>query len=373
MKMLHTIMPGPFAVGFRDFLNSLDCEADYEILIVGDKHNIHKVEEKHVGTDSIGLQQIEELLEDCDVLWVHRYFKQFDVLLKKYRNSKTIVIQTWGPDYLQFCSSDWLGPLTRKFNSSGRSSNGDVSFLRRKYRAVFWWVKDQRHIQILRHVDAMAFVLPTEADLGKKELGLSNTVEWRLSYDVLPQFSWTKEPTSLVVQIGNCSDMTQNHLDVISRMSENEDWDGVLVPMSYGRGSLTYQQRVKEQLKDLCCTSEVLQELLPIEEFSKRVSEVSLLVLGNIRQQALGNFALALSQGKTVALPPEGEVAKFCDTVGIEYLSWDRLKTLSVDDLFDYEICAGNYERLTGVWSSESNSKALRSAIALHEAKFGIR
>jgi len=117
----------------------------------------------------------------------------------------------------------------------------------------------------------------------------------------------------------------------------------------------------------------MLQELLPVEEFSKRVSAVSLLVLGNIRQQALGNFALALSQGKTVALPPEGEVAKFCDEVGIQYLSWDKLKTLSVDDLFDHEVCARNYERLTGVWSSESNSRALRSAVALHEAKFGLQ
>lgn len=371
MKMLHTIIPGPFTVGFRELLNSLDCEIQHEILIIGERHPVHSVEEKHVGTDSVGLQHMEDLLEASDILWIHRYFKQFDGLLEKYRSRKTIIIQTWGPDYLQFCSSDWLGHQTRNFKLMEANVAGRVSFVRQKYRNVYWWLKDRRHIQALRRVDAMAFVLPTEAAVGIRELALRNTVGWRLFYNGIPAFNWKGKPSSLVVQIGNCSDLVQNHLDVISRMRESEEWDGVLVPMSYGRGSSLYLRTVDDRLKELRCKSEVLQELLPIEEFSKRVSAVSLLVLGNIRQQALGNFALALSQGKTVALPPEGEVAKFCDTVGIEYLPWDKLRTMSVDDLFDYETCARNYERLTGVWSSESNSKALNSAVALHEAKFG--
>ena len=177
----------------------------------------------------------------------------------------------------------------------------------------------------------------------------------------------------MVVQIGNCSDLTQNHLDVISRMSENEEWDEVMVPMSYGRGSLIYRETVSDRLNELQCNCEMLHEVLPIEEFSKRVEKVSLLVLGNLRQQALGNFILALTQGKTVALPPKGEVAKFCDEVGIKYLPWDRLRTVSVDDLFSHETCLRNYERLTEIWSPKSNLNALKSAVAMHKAKFDSR
>lgn len=366
-------MPGPFTLGFRELLNSLDCGVQHEILIIGDKHPVHVVQAKHVRTDSVGLQLMEDLLEASDILWVHRYFKQFDGLLKKYRSRKTIIIQTWGPDYLQFSSSDWLAPHSRIFQSLERDAVGGVSFLRRRYRDIYWWLQDRRHIHTLRGVDAMAFVLPTEAAIGIRELALRNTVGWRILYNGIPAFCWKGKPTSLVVQIGNCSDLVQNHLDVIARMRENDQWDGVLVPMSYGRGSLRYQQTVEDRLKELRCKPEVLQELLPIEEYSKKVEKVSLLVLGNIRQQALGNFILALSQGKTVVLPPEGEVAKFCDEVGIEYLSWDELKILSVEDLFDYEVCARNYECLLDVWSSESNSNALRSAVAMHEAKFGVQ
>lgn len=372
MKMLHTIMPGPFSVGFKELLNSLDSSIQHEVLIIGKKHTVHAVNETHVDLDAVGLQLLEKLLQECDVFWVHRYFKQFDGLLKKYRKSKTIVIQTWGPDYLQFCSSDWLGPLSRKFRLMEESTVESVSFLRQKYRDLYWKLKEQSHIKTLRFADAVGFILTTEANLGKRELALRNTVDWRVIYNGVPDFCWTGKPTSLVVQIGNCSDLVQNHLDVISRMTENEGWDEVLVPMSYGRGSLLYQNTVEDGLKGLNCKCEVLREVLPIQEYSEKVENVSLLVLGNIRQQALGNFMLALSQGKSVALPPEGEVAKFCEAMGIKYLPWDRLRTLGVEDLFDHETCARNYERLTEIWSSESNSKALKSAVALHNAKFGI-
>jgi hypothetical protein len=369
--MLHTIMPGPFAVGFKELLNSLDSSIQHDVLIVGKKHSVHEVNETHVNLDAGGLELLEKSLEECDIFWIHRYFKQFDGLLSKYRSSKTIVIQTWGPDYLQFCSSDWLGPHTRNFRLMEVSTVGSVSFLRQKYRDFYWWLQDRRHIKTLRLADAVGFILPTEADVGIKELALRNTVDWRVVYNGVPDFFWIGKPTSLVVQIGNCSDLTQNHLDVISRMSENEEWDRVLVPMSYGRGSLLYQQTVEDRLKELECNCEVLREIVPIQEYSEKVKDVSLLVLGNIRQQALANFMLALSQGKTVVLPPNGEVAKFCDEVGIEYLSWDRLKAMSVDDLLDYETCVRNYERLTEIWSLETSAYALKSSVALHEAKFG--
>jgi len=368
MKVLHTILPGPFAVQFKRTIDGFADDSDHELIIVGERHPIHLAEDvPHIhASNTEHLERLELKVRRSDVWYIHRYFKHFEPIIRKHRKSKVIILQTWGPDYLQFLHWDYLTPENRRFKVRTSES---LSWIRKNYRKAYWNWKNRKHLNTLRQIDAVGFASHVEAEFLESKANFKNTVKWRFLYEDIGAFNPGHAIEGVRIQLGNCSDIDQNHLDAILEMSTNLSLQYLLVPLSYGRGTQEYRKEIGLHLAKLKCTTEVLNDVLSQEEFQEKLRQVNVLVLANIRQQALGSLIIAILQAKTIILHPKGHLAAFCDSLGIKYLSLFKLSVLSNDDLFTDEIVKNNYHALTQGWSPGYNLETLNRIQQFHREK----
>lgn len=366
LRILHTIMPGPFAEQFQQSLTNLNDAATHTIAIIGKSISVFQTPARHINLNSEeDLQHLHQLIEETDVWYMHRYFKNFAPFVHQYIDQKTVILQTWGPDYLQFCNWNYLDRETR----ACLRKDDSTPLLRKAYRKIYWRISNQQHIRTLRTLDGTCFAAPVEAKFASSKLKLHNTREWRYIYEDIPSYKGYQRTHLLKVQLGNCSDQDQNHLDALSKIALNEEFNEILIPLSYGRGSQRYIETVAQKASHLKPKTTILTELLPQLEFQNTINSFNILVLANIRQQALGNLVLGIAQGKTIVLHEQGHNALFCSMLGIHYLSLESLSTFSKEYLFTQEQADHNYKALASYWSKTFNQQTTREVRMIHDRK----
>jgi dTDP-N-acetylfucosamine:lipid II N-acetylfucosaminyltransferase len=114
------------------------------------------------------------------------------------------------------------------------------------------------------------------------------------------------------ILVGNSGDPTNNHIDVFEKLKKiNLGSRKVIVPINYG-GSKEYVDKVIEKgVKYFGPNFEPILNFMSFHEYEKLVSNCSVFIFNHIRQQALGNILLAVTQGGLVFLNKRSPVTKF--------------------------------------------------------------
>lgn len=131
--------------------------------------------------------------------------------------------------------------------------------------------------------------------------------------------------------IGNSADPSNNHLEIISRLSPFKDQDiRVICPLSYG--DMYYAKEITKAGHSVFGEKfEPLLNLLPLDEYLKILADVDIAIFAHKRQQAMGNTITLLGMGKMVYLRK--------DTT-----TWDFLRSIdvSVEDFDCFDILKEN-------------------------------
>ena len=171
----------------------------------------------------------------------------------------------------------------------------------------------------------------------------------------------------LNILVGNSASQTNNHIDIFHMLTRHDLGSRkVIVPLSYG--DPIYRKNL------IACGDEILGEafmplvdFLPLDQYCSIVASCNVVVMNQLRQQALGNIGAALYQGAHVFLDPINPVYRFFKEKGAFVRSTHdlALNSLPVTNLPNDQI-AKNRDVLEAFWGNEqirANVEALLAKV----------
>jgi dTDP-N-acetylfucosamine:lipid II N-acetylfucosaminyltransferase len=120
------------------------------------------------------------------------------------------------------------------------------------------------------------------------------------NFELKPQ-----DHTSINIQIGNSATPTNQHFEVLEKLSVYKDQNiKIFVPLSYG--DMVYAEKVIEFGKSKFGDKFVpMQEFITIDKYLDFLSSIDIAVFNHNRQQAIGNSIALLGLGKKVFMRTE--------------------------------------------------------------------
>lgn len=127
-----------------------------------------------------------------------------------------------------------------------------------------------------------------------------------------------------LIQIGNSATPTNNHLDVFDKLQKIKFENSTLfIPLSYGEK--WYVECIKnESLKLTNHKIEFVEELIPLETYNKKLSQVKIAIFNTRRQQAVGNILALLFYGAKIFISEQSPVYDFLKREELIIYSYEK-------------------------------------------------
>jgi hypothetical protein len=255
---------------------------------------------------------IKILNTDADIVFLHSLYFNPRCLLRINSNIKIVWI-SWGFDVYsdksflnkhKLLQVHFYKSLTKKYLKKNAEKDLIKNLKTIRHNLFF----NSYYRLFAKRVDYIANELSFEYELMKKNNKLS------AGY-IYFQYLYKETPYTITgnnILLGNSSDESNNHLDVIQFL-KNVDLKGrkIILPLSYPNhpNKSIYIQLVKENLKTIQgVSSEILENYMPLEEYHQITSSCAYAIFGHIRQQALGNIIQFLLNGCKIFLYKESIV-----------------------------------------------------------------
>jgi hypothetical protein len=116
------------------------------------------------------------------------------------------------------------------------------------------------------------------------------------------------------ILLGNSSSLTNNHLDILESIKNYlDDVSEVIMPLNYGRTD--YAQILINKVKNNNKIRPLIH-FLEKEKYDELMRSCSFLILGVMRQQAVGNIVLAVKNGMKIFLYEDSLMYKYMKQCG---------------------------------------------------------
>lgn len=177
--------------------------------------------------------------------------------------------------------------------------------------------------RVLNRVNYISTVLPSEYDMLRKNTSTKaqyfpfQYASKRAKSD-LPQMVENAD----YLLVGNSATPTNNHLDILSILEKRGITNAIKMPMSYG--DKYYADYVKGVVANSKLNIDIVTDFMERAEYISFLTHCKALVLGCMRQQALGNITLMLSQGSKVFL--------YKDSVNYKFLHKEGFVVFTIED-----------------------------------------
>jgi hypothetical protein len=156
------------------------------------------------------------------------------------------------------------------------------------------------------------------------------------------------------ILIGNSSAQTNNHYSAFRIINNHNLSSKVIVPLSYGESS--YRKFIIDKGNKMFGNNFVpLVNFLPIDEYYELLLSCGIVIMPQLRQQAVGNIVIALYLGAKVFLYEENPLYSFFTKIGITIFSIDKIINVSEEfDLLDQHTIGKNREIVEKHFSTET-------------------
>lgn len=341
-KLLHIVPDDIFIDCTIDLFDNIDVLNRYVCLVDSDNYlfkcirNTSKVE--CVKTDSV-----ESLWNDpsVDLFCFHTLdYSKYQYVLS-IPATKKILWLSWGYDLYEkyencppVLNISCFNSLTRSFlnyKSWKTCVKLGVRFvaqlrtnLQRLYKTYNEGCKaNQMQKHVLQRIDYISTVLPSEYEMLRKNTSTKaqyfpfQYASNRAKSD-LPQMAKNAD----CVLLGNSATPTNNHLDILSILEKRGITNAIKMPMSYG--DKYYADYVKGVVANSKLNVDIITDFMERAEYISFLTHCKALVLGCMRQQALGNITLMLSQGSKVFL--------YKDSVNYKFLHKEGFVVFTIED-----------------------------------------
>ncbi len=214
----------------------------------------------------------------------------------------------------------WSGELQSSGGVKSRINAGLKSWtIPRFNRCVFLAASDQVRAEKLCGRNVRSIVIPyyNPSYLGRSSLSSERNVD-----------------SSIVrVQIGNSGEEDNGHLACLAELSRVRNLAFTVVyPLGY-HSAPGYIERLKTASKQSAAVScELIDRLLPFDEFDRLIDSCDALLLASHRQRALYSIYRYLAAGKPVFLPKDAEIRRDLEATGFEVQALESLGSMSASE-----------------------------------------
>lgn len=330
--------------------------------------------------NNLKLNQILLGLKSTDVLVVHYLSDTKIKLLLPLKLSCKMVWMIWGGDAYPLVNEKIL--LRNYFSQHSliyslfQNNNIKIALFSSKLNYYKWKIqRDNKKKKVGKLISRFHFfssVVPNEEQLFRKYLPLKKAKYIPFNYVNINSLTQSLKDISISndsVLLGNSGDPSNNHLEIIEWLKNNESNKTVYAPLSYG-----YQKYIdyieNEGKKHLGINFIALRQYMKIEDYNVILSKCKYAMMNHYRQQAVGNILSMLWLGSMVFLREESCVYQFLKENKVKVYSLNELlhNKLPLDffNITEEEI-KQNRSFLTHYFSSSSVMERTKNFIAVLE------
>jgi hypothetical protein len=312
-------------------------------------------EKKHVDQ-----REAKRIAENYDWVIFHSApFKLARTIKKISKNSRTIV-QFWGGDYsavLTPQSKLYLPRTKQEFWREWKKENLSISFIRYRWYLAKGAFRRSRYLDALSLCHHLCFLAGESELKGLPSHLKAKCATWHVNYSSGNEMDWSvpfsSDYDSSNILVGNSATLTNNHVDIIELLSKMpNNLNQIFLPLSYGITEV--QKRVNTiAAKKLGERARPLINFMPRKDYYELLDSVGFVIMGHLRQQALGNLQWAFFTKRTVYL--------WQDSVLFEHFSKMDFVIRSIDSIEELGLIGLNAEE------AEKN-KLLVSRLLLNDA-----
>lgn len=371
-RILHLVNDEKF-VGFahESFTREKTAQSDFWVLSGAKSLKHIKFPCQLLTVDQFYTEETMAIVNAYDLIVLHFLDAKYDRLLQNTSLKPKILWVGWGGDYYWLVDTladfHMYKPITRKLVSKIMGNrllyifSKKVNHIRRKKRLQL----------INKSIRYFAPVLPDDYQLIQKSHPefKPQYIQWNygnLEHNYIKGYE-DFTVTGNDILLGNSATPTNNHLDVFNDLAKYPlVAHKIILPLNYG--DLQYGKIIQEKAMQIfpqqAC---VLSEFMPYEDYMKLLQSCGNVIMGHIRQQALGNIVAMLYVGAKLYFYKDSVTYTFFKNHGFTVFTIEELeqnpKLLELP--LDQKDVAYHRDKLMSIWGKQQNSINTQKVIAL--------
>ena len=268
-------------------------------------------------------------LDKYDAVIFHNLISKYKFnILRKANKSIHFQWMSWGADI--YCSPEYL---------SNKNLKGKIGDFLNNYFPSFWYKfylknnnleLDCLNKSLAKKIKSVSTVVPTESSFITKYFNKSiifksfkyGTIEQLLIGNIKDIVNGNN------MLIGNSATSTNNHLEVLNIVKDNNYIFNIYIPLSYGDEG--YKQKIINISESYFGDQAFpLVDNLPLNKYNDIIRSCGIVIMNHKRQQAVGNIIASLWLGARVFLNISSPVYAYFKSIGIKVFQIDELRKIS--------------------------------------------
>ena len=328
MKYLHIMRNDKFINLFIDFINKNFSKEENTFFIMDGLETIEVLNEKNVksyiskGRNLKGILKKVILLLQLPIL----YIKLFNYCKK----SKKIYFHALGDPRLIIFLFVFRNFLKKSY---WLVWGGDLySYIYRKQKKIFYKIEDYVKGNM------KGYITQVEGDfqLAQEWFKANGKFYYCFGYpsNLYKEMDLKEiEKKELWIQIGNSADPSNNHLEILEKLSKFKNMNiKLFCILSYGGNEEYKNQVIKKGLELFKDKFYPILNFMEFDEYMNFLSSLDIAIFAHNRQQAFGNIISLLSMKKTVYLKETVTTFETLKELGIEVKLFEKLINLEKID-----------------------------------------
>lgn len=237
---------------------------------------------------------------------------------------------------------------------------GDLYAYKRGGRSWGWKLREIFRRPVIRNVGYLVTYIPGDVDRARSWysargeylecLMYTSNVVHRAATNFNSSNNETHDCSSPSLLVGNSSDPSNNHVDVLKKLRGYSDKiSEIVVPLSYG-----HEENAKKVIAKgnewFAEKFTPLTQLMEYESYLQVLDRIDIAIFNHDRQQAMGNTITLLALGKTIYMRSTVSQYSFLQSLGLAIMEIDsfNMQMLSAED------ASKNVELVNSFFSSDN-------------------
>jgi len=387
MKYLHFMADQFYSGEFIEAIQSNFNIKEHQFIIINYKNKkIHINPEKYQNINFFTFSsnilfsfftikdiKIRKLMKQAEYIFIHYLTEKMSRILFKFRGKAKILWTIWGADLYEYLPLKLYDRYTTEI-----LDYKVLSILKKIYYSFHHVIRKT----VIKNLDYVISRQKGDIRLFKKYFktkakcysqGIyANPVDFEKidneGDSIDEKFNFKKNGYKLLL-LGNSGTPTNNHLDIMIRLSEmKEQKFKIICPLSYG--SPVYIKKVIEKGKMLFGDRFVtLLEFLSPDIYYHILKQIDLAIMYHNRQQGMGNIQILVYLGKPLCMKKTSTFF-YLEERGVTVFSTQDLEKLILNEIeFTKDMSENNKRIASQYFSEKSVMTSIESLLNLLEAK----
>ena len=195
----------------------------------------------------------------------------------------------------------------------------------------FYFPEKQPFLQryTIKSIGHFVTYIKGDYELAKKWYGAKGTYHecFMYSSNLYKEYNVIESKHETInIQIGNSADSTNNHIEILQRLSKYADEDiKIFIPLSYGDENYAKEVIMKGK-KMFGNKFKPMVDFMPFNEYLKFLGSIDIAIFAHKRQQAMGNTITLLGLGKKVYMRSDVTPWKFLQDIDIKVFDVEKME-----------------------------------------------